>query len=494
VDKKKEIKMKQNIFFKLFTLGLVVLFLLNVNCAESTKQLDKKVIEQLSEYLNSRMHGSQCKIDPETTIVKPIGNNRYHITLKNSVFITDLTESVNLIYKYLSTSDGPYSEMDRGRMEEVSLIYGPEGNYLKMLCIKGLKVEVDLSQAKRINNSSVFGGFEPNKISISLGKLSYHYPGGYDSGSSETMEHLKIQLSGLTATKDKISVLLDIEKIGKIDTGKEDDTLSSYLMDPNADPPNLQIALDTGTAINDLNIQLGKVNISIKKNGSKLCDGTIENAAYLQFMKPDETGQSFKFGLGIQLENLKLSIPANKKLQLLTQVKKFCYEYSIDNLSPGATLAFLDLVRNSFSLRNQADSTGMNEYMTLVTKLIFQIMNAKTHMEFKIKPFKHYFGEMEATADIRLYNLMGGPIVHIKVTLFKVADILSKLKEADIFSVNTLKTISEILAKNTVKQENGDASFVREMDIHQLRQMLFKANPLVPPSTHNPFNFDETIH
>jgi hypothetical protein len=491
VAKKKEINMKQNTFSRLFTMGLVVLILFTVNCAKSHEYSNKEVIAKLTEYLNSRIHGSQYKIDPETTIVKPIGNNRYHITLKNSVFITDLTESVNLIYKYLSTTDDPYSEMDSGRMEEVTLIYGPGENFLRLLSIKGLSVEGDLSDAKGINKSSAFGGFETDKISISIGKITYQYPEGYDSGSTETMEHLKIRLSGATAKKDNISILLDIEKIGKVDTGKEDDALSSYLMDPNAKPPNLQTALDTGAAINDLNIQLGKMNILIKKNGGKLCDGTIENAAYLQFMKPDGTGQSFKFGHGIQLKNLRLSIPGEKKLQLLSSVKEFCYEFSIKNLSPGAAIAFLDLVRNSYTLRNQADSTGMNEYMTLVTKLIFQIMNAKTHMEIKIKPFKHYFGEMEAVVDLRLYNLMMGPILEITVDIIKVDDMLNRIKEANVFSDSMLKQIEQFLEKQAVKKENGDASIIYEMDIHQLRQMFLKGNPLVPPSTYNPFDFRE---
>jgi hypothetical protein len=481
--------MKQISFFRLFTIVLVVLILFAANCAKSPEHSKKEVIAQLSEYLNSRMHGSQYKIDPETTIVKPIGNNRYHITLKNSVFITDLIESVNLIYKFLSTIDDPYSEMDSGRMEEVSMVYGPEENFLRFLYIKNLNVEGDFSEARRINKSSVFGGFEPDKVRISIGKITFQYPDGYDSGSSETMEHLKIQLSGRTARKDNISILLDIEKIGKVDTGKEDDTLSSYLMDPNATPPNLQTALDTGAAINDLNIQLGTVSLSIKKNGGTLCDGTIENAAYLQFMKPDETGQSFKFGHGIQLKNLKLSIPGEKKFQLLSSVKEFCYEFSIKNLSPGATIAFLDLVKNSFTARTQSDSHVMNEYMSLVTKLIFEIMNAKTHMEIKIKPFKHYFGEMEAVVDLRLYNLMMGPILKIAVDIIKVDDMLNRIKEANLFSASMLKQIEQFLEKHAVKKENGDASIIYEMDIHQLRQMLFKGNPLVVPSTHNPFNF-----
>ena len=477
--------MKQNTFSRLFIAGLAVLILFAVNCAKSPRYSKKEVIAQLTEYFNNRMHGSQFKIDPETTIVKPIGNNRYHITLNNPVFTTDLIEMVNVITKYDPSMDDIYSGMDAGRMKEVKVVYGPDEDFLSLLFIRGLNVEGNLSRSGEINKTNIFWGFEPGKCRISLGKITCRYPDGYDSGSTDTMEHLTIQLSGATAKKDDISILLDIEKIGKIDTGKEDDTLSSYLMDANADPPNLQIALDTGTAINDLKIQLGKVNILIEKNGDKLIDGTIENAAYLQFMKPDETGQSFKFGHGIQLKNLKLSIPGEKKLQLLSSIKDFFYEFSIKNLTPGSALAFLDLVRNSSTLRNQADSTGMNESMTLVTKLIFQIMKSKTHMEIKIKPFKHYFGEMEAVVDLRLYNLMMGPILEVTVDIFQVDDMLNRIKEANVFSDSTLQQIEQFLDKHAVKKENGDASISYEMDIQQLRQMFLKGNQPVSPSIYN---------
>ncbi|NIM13972.1 MAG: hypothetical protein GTO45_18155 [Candidatus Aminicenantes bacterium] len=472
--------MKQHVLFKLFTLGLVALVLFATNCAKPAEQKDKEVIAQLTDYLNSRDPLGQFKIDPATTIVTLVGNNRYQITLKNTFFITDLTGVVDIVNKYISSKDSPFSELDTSRMEEVILIYGPEDNYLNLRSIKGLSIENELEP-----KLSSFGGLELNKIGVSIGKITYQGQDTRDSRSSETVEHLKIDLSGLTAKKDKISILLDIEKIGKVDAGKEDHNLSDYLMNKNAPRPDLKKALETGAAINDLNIQLGKVYLSIKKNGSKICDSSIKNAAYLQFMKPDDTRKSFKYGQGIQLKNLKLSIPGKKEFQLLSHVKECCFEFSINNLSPGATLAFLDLMKKSFTLRNQVDSTKVSEYTSLVTRLLFEIMKSKVYMQFSISPFKHYFGEMKAVADIRLYNLMAGPIVKITLTLFKVDDILNKLKEADVLSADTLKIISGIIERYAVRHGNGDASFIYEMDIHQLRKMLLQGNPLIPPTSHN---------
>jgi hypothetical protein len=475
--------MKQNILFRLFTLGLTALFLFTTNCAKSSEQSNKAVIAHLNEYLNSRMQGGQYTIDPKNAIVKPLGKNRYHIILKNSTFFTDLTETANVLSKLLSSTDNPYSDMDSNCMEEVSLDYGPAEDYIKLHCIKGFSVGGDIQKNHGTNKAPLFGGFNPDKIRITIGKITFRYPEGYDSGSSETMEHFKIQVSGMTSRKDKISILLDIEKIGKVDVGKEDDNISSYFLDQNANPPNLQTALETGTAINDLTVQLGKVNISIKKNGNNLCDGTIENASYLQYMKPDNTGKAFKFGHGIKLNNLKMSIPGENKIQLLSRVKEFDYEFSIKNLSPSAALAFLDLLRISFISRNQVDSAGMNEYTSMVTKLIFEIMNSKTYMVFKIKPFRHYFGEMEATLDIKLYHLMAGPIVTLKVKLFKTDAILNKLKEAGILTVDTLKVISDAIDKYAVNRENGDTTIIYEMDIQELRNMYFKGNQPTPPTT-----------
>lgn len=476
--------MRQNIFFRLFTLGLVVLILFAANCVRSTEQPHEEVIKRLARFLNSRMEGTQIEIDPAATIVKPVGNNRYQITLKNTSFTTDLTEFVDIVYKHIVSKDNPYAELDTTRLEEVILSFGPEEKYLDLCSIKGLGIENELKP-----KLTWPGGVELNKIRVSVGKITFQGHEASDSRSSESMEHLKVDLSGLTPKKDKISILLDIEKIGKVDTGKEDDNLSSYLLDPNARLPNLQIALETGAAVNDLNIRLGKVNVSIKKNDITLCNGILENASYLQFMKPEDTRKSFKFGYGVQLKNLKLSIPGKKAMELLSRVKNFHFEFSIKHLSEGASLAFLDLIKEIFSSRNLPDDKKMRKFTPLMMKLVIEIMQSKAHMQFVISPFKHYLGAMEASADIRLYNVMAGPIVTITATLFKVQNILNKLKEANIFSTATLETISGIIAKYGVKDKNGNVSFTYEMDIYQLNKMLLKGNQMLPPLSHNLSDF-----
>ncbi len=478
--------MKRQVLFKFITLVLVVPVFFTAHCAKPAELSDREVIVHLTGYLNSRMSGTQYKIDPAKTIVKPMGNNRYHITLKNTVFSTDLTGAIDVLLKSLSTSDEGHPERNEAQMEEVTLIYGPKENYLNLLSIKGMVVEGNFSPAQQKKNSFVFGGLDLNKFRVSVGEINFGDQGTDGTGSSETMEHLKLQLSGLTAKQDKISVILDIEKIGKTDTGKEDDAISSYFLDENAPPPDLKKALETGAAINDLTIQLGKINLSITKNDGSLCKGTIENASYLQFMKPDSDRKYFIFGNGLRISNMELTTPGNRQVQLFGNVKEFHFDYSVNNLSPEAALAFLGIMKISLTSRNAVESTKMSELTSQVMRFVSEVMKSKTNLHFSIAPFKHYFGEMEAEVNIRLYSVMAGPVLTLKATLFKAKDVIKNIREAGVFSLAAMKSIAGFIEKHGNKKENGDIFFIHEMDINQLREILFKEPPLVPPATRGP--------
>ena len=475
--------MKQQPLVAFFILGLVALVLFTVYCGKSAKMTDMEIIAHLETYLNSSNPGSQLKIDPANAVVEPIEKNRYRITLKNTPFITDLTGVVDVILKAFTTSDEGHPERNVPQIEEIALIYGPEEKYLNLLYWKNLSLEGGYSRSQSNNYSSAFGGVVFNRFRVSIGKVTFQDEEADDTGSSQTMEHLKIHLSGQAAQKDAISFLLDFEKISAVDTGKEDNIISAYLLDINAKPPNLRKVLETGSAINDLTIQLGKINLSITKNDASLCEGAVEQATYLQFMKPDKDRQAFKIGNGLRFKNFKLFIPGNPAIELLSDVKEFQFDYSINNLSPEAALVFLDIVKSSFTSRNPAAGADNSEVMSLVTKFLFEVMKSKTDIRFSISPFKHYFGEMGAEVNIRLYNLMAGSVLTAEATLFKADDMLKKLREARIFSDASMQAIAEFIEKNGKKTENGDVSFLYEMDVNQLRALLFKANPRVPPMT-----------
>lgn len=471
--------MKKHDLIRLAILGLVVLVILTANCAKSPEQLKKEVLTQLIDYLNYRMPGSRFEIDPATAVVQPIGNNRYRITLKNTTFITDLTAVADMFSKHLPDDDAPYMGRDEAQIEELLLIFGPKEKYLDLLSIKGLNFEGGFRE-RRGNKSLLPGGLEWDKVRITMGKITFQDRDTSDPRTPlTTLEHLKIRSDGLTAQQDKISVLIDVEKIGKVDTGKEDGNLSAYILDKNAPAPDLQKALQIGAAISDLNIRLGKVNLSIKKNGIQLCDGTVEEASYMQFLKPDNTGKSFRYGHDLQFNNFKLSITGKRELQLLSDVKAFHLGYSVNNLSPETTQALLDITKIAFTSRTLVDDS---ELKALMMKFILEAIKSKAYLHFSISPFKHYFGEMNGEVELRLGNLMAGPLLAIKVTLCKVDDILNKLKEANIFPGSTLKKITEIISRYAVRQKNGDAVFIREMDANQLRAVVLKLNEtMLPP-------------
>lgn len=489
--------MKQNVLARLFVLGMVIFVLCIVNCEKGPQQSDEKVVEQLLNHLNTRLPGSQFKIDPKTSIVEPVGKNRYQITCKNAYFTSDLAWIVNVIFKNFSSGDSPYKKLDTVRMQEVVIVYGPKENYLNLSSIKGMSLKHDFSKTPGTNQLSGIGGFAVKWIRVSIGKITFDDldinqllesgkkdftkvvsgPGpGAAQPSESTLEQLKLEISGLTAKRDSLSIILNIEKIGSVDEGKEDYNISAYMLDKDAPPPNLKDTLEKGLAINDLKIKLGKVNLLIEKNGSKEGNGAMDNAYYSQYMKPDEIRKSFQLGHGLEIKNFKLSLANKKDIQLLSRVKEFKYGFSIKHLSPGVVQTFLDLIRKGFISRDLADSTKMNEFTSLVMKLWLEIMNSKPHIQFSIS-LKHYFGDMDVTADIYLHNLLSGPILKITVDIFKLDDILNKLKQANVFPDYILMQIRQIIEKQGVKKENGDVSIIYERNIQQLSEFFSNINP-----------------
>ena len=489
--------MKQNVLARFFILGLVIFVLCINNCTKAPELSDEEVVEQLLDHLNTRLPGTQFKVEPKTSIVNFVGKNRYQITFKNAYFTTDLAWIVNMIFKHLSSGDSPYTGLDTVLMEEVVIVYGPGEDYLSLRSIKGMSLEHEFSQSHQSNQSSGIGGFKMNKVRVSVGKITFNdldinqlvksgkkdstkVVGGTASDTAQpaesTLEHLKLEVSGLTARKDLLSIILDIEKIGSVDEGKEDHNISAYMLDKDAPPPDLKDTLEKGLAINDLKIQLGKVNLLIKKNGIKEGDGIMDHASYSQFMKPDENRKSFQLGHGIEIKNFELSLANKKEVQLLSRVKEFQYGFSMKRLTPAVVQTFLDLTKKGFTSRDLVDSTKMTDFTSLAMKLWLEVMNSRPQIKFSIS-LKHYFGDLDVTAEIYLHHLLSGPILKVKVNIFKLDDILNKLKETNVLPDSILMELKQFIETQPVKKENGDVTITYEWNIQQLSKFFSNIKP-----------------
>lgn len=481
--------MKQNTLLVLYTLCVIIQILLTGNCNKCAKIPNSEIILRLNKYLNSRVDGIQIKIDPNNVFIKNLEKGRYHITLKNSVIKTDIVDTINLFIKNLSTSsDISYYDRKGGMVDEIIYIYEPckkqsEGKF-QTISVKGFTIEGDFPYDMKKNNPAILGDFKPDYIRVSIGGNFIQKSNNKKNGTSETIKHLKLQLIDHSNSKGITEFSLNIEEFDKIDRGKEDDNLSTYMMTPNTPLPNLKKSLEEGLAIMDLTIKLGKIHLTMTRNGTLLWEGHIENGSYFQYLKPDITRKSYVIRQGFCINNLQISMPNKKEISLLSNLKELCFEYSITNLSPEAIIAFLDIMKSGIITRNQVENNTLNEneIMPTVTKFMIEVIKSKTQIHFKLSPVKHYFGAMKVEVDIRLYNLMAGPLFSAKITFFNINSILKKLKESNIFSTKSLKMLTLYIDKYASKKQNGNVSFIYEMDVQQMRAMFYKKNPMVPPT------------
>lgn len=475
----------------------IVLFivLFGTGCSSSAPLTKEEVLDRLISLWNSRLPGSEFKIDPSASIVKPLDANRYHITLKNVAYTTDLTGIANLFYKQLISAENPYEKLNTARIEKMVLVYGPDDSFIHQDYMAGMTIENVFrdSQAQQ----SRLGNFITRKMSVTIGRVIYkelnanemsqlnQNPPGITKDLpgleilkpfQSTMENLQFEITGNTQEKDEISFLFNIEKIGPTKYEKEDPAISLYLRDQNAKPPDLNVTLEKKMAIMDLSVQLGKIKLSIKKNGRVWGNGSVENAVFSQFWKPDETGKSFKAGMNFEFNSLELNVPGNKKVTLLSKLKEFRFGFLTKHLGPEASMTLIEIMRKSLRMRDIASSPKTNVISSLAMKFMMEIMKAPPQITFFISPFKHQYGDIEIIIEFKLQNMIAGPVMIITVNLFNADGVLKKLKKDNVFSPVIITQISEIIDKYTMRNERGDAIFKYEFDSNALRKIMLKRN------------------
>lgn len=477
--------MKQNAHVKLSVLGLLVLGIFLVNCGKPARLSGDKVAEEFINLINKRIPGTQFHVKPGNCLVEPVGNNRYRITLKNSSFTSDFSRIIKFIDEdYSPSNENARPLPDTARVEEVVVIYGPEEEYTDVLSMKGLSMDFDYSKMEG-EGAFKIGDFKVNKIHASVGNITRGDLNTSDllhSGKENphlldtTVENIKLELSGITKKKENQTILLEIEKIRHFDEGNQD--CLSYILIKDAPPPDLTKILQEGSAVIDFNPEFGKVKISIKKNGAKWGGGTLDSISIPWFLKPDETGNSFKFGIGFGIKNLELAIPGKKEIALLSNIKEFRFEISIEHLKPGAVLAILDYMKKIIQMSDLADNAKAQEIVLKGITLWAELVKSKPLVKLSIAPFKHYFGEMEVKANARVHGLFSPPDSKISITLFKIDETLKKLKEANVLSSAQLKEISGSLEKYAVKQESGDAAITIEQKPDQPGIVYVNGSPI----------------
>ncbi len=482
---------QQNRIERIFILGLVVLGLLVSNCGKSAEVSNAEVAERLLNDLNKRLPRTQIKVKPENRLVKPVGNDRYRIIFKDCTFRTDLAWMVKSINKNLLLKDNPYTELDTVRIKEVVIFYGPKEAYLNLQSLNGMSLDCsDLETGS-------LGDFRIKSMNVSIGNITFNNLNISDllkSGAKDfsemtkkslkeafrpgetALKNLKFKLTGVTGKKEDLSILLEIEKIGSIKEGKEDPYIMVYLFKQDAPAPDLLKTLHKGLAVMDLNVGLGKANLSIKKNGIQWGEGAVESASYSQFVKPDKSRSSFKAGYSFGIKNLHLSLPGKREIEALSKIKEFHFNFSMEHLSPAAVLGLLEFVKKVIQLRDLADAGQMQEILVQAGKFWNEVFKSNPQIKCSISPFKHYLGELSLEAMIRQFF---PPAAELKVKILKIDDILQKLEECCLFSPAAMKAILHNLEKCTIRKENGDASMTIELKPDQPGQYFLNGKPVM---------------
>ena len=486
--------MKQNSYAKLVFLGLITLWLVTVsfvNCEKPNEDPNRKIAEKLLILLDKQLPGAKLKVKPENIIVKSAENKRYWVTFKDSTFTTDLAWIVKFIQKISPADEGSVFEEDTGRVAEMVLLYGPEEKYLNLLSIKGLSVEHDYSKSVGSAQAWGSGDFKIDKIRVSVGNITFNnrdvsdllggskgdFPDGVIMKSvkmflkffDSTVEHLNFEINILTKKKETFSFLLDIERISSVIVGAEDPYISVYLFADDAPPPDLVKTLQKGLAITDLKIELGKANISIKKNGTQLDGGVMDNISYSLFIKPNKAKTSFQFGFGVNMKNFESSTPVKKNVESLGNPRVFQFTFNVENVTPGVGIALIDLIKKCIELRDLVDDPKMQEISLQVKRLWNEFFFSNPRIEYSIS-FKNDFLELSLKANI--YRFIP-PAARLIVEIFNIEETLTKLKEANLLSPAELKIISETLDKYTVRKANGDASLTIELKPDQPGKYFF---------------------
>jgi len=485
--------MKRNANVRLVLLGLLALGFSMIIYGKPAKDSDHQVAEQLLTEFNRIIPlGSQIETKLGNSIVEPIGNGHYWVTLKNLSLTSDIFWFVVFLFKNVPENFLP--DVGPIQVEEMIFLFTPKEKDIHLMATKGLVFDLNYPDLVKKKGFPKFQDFTVKKVHCYIGYLPQKNknlkelikPGKKDlpgpirallESDDTTLENFKCEVSGMTTSKENLAIFLEIKKIADPGGVKEDSCINTYISNRDAPPPDLLKTLQKGLAVVDRTIEVEKIKVSMKKNGSKCGEGSLAGASYSIFVKPDETRTSFDVCQSIDIKGLELSIPGKKELNWLSAINEFRYAFSMETLKPEAVQALIDLLKKMIELRDMVDSARVQEVQLQIMRIFTEVMKSNPQVKYSIDPFEHYFGKLNAVLEINLKNLFAGPLVKITVNLFKVDEMLSKLKKANVFSAPVLKKITETVEKYAVKTGNGNASIIYELDINQLREYLLKNKP-----------------
>jgi hypothetical protein len=243
--------------------------------------------------------------------------------------------------------------------------------------------------------------------------------------------------------------------------------------------PDVSKILTQGKALFDLEMSSSLVTLSVKKNENVLGGGTVDKISFSYFLKPDETNSFFIFGFTWDMENLKLSVPNNKEIELAGNIHQWGMKFSLENLTAAFVNSYFDLVKKNYEMSAVMDKEKLRQQqMTMGLTIASEFMKSKPAIKFSISPFKHHFGELEAELNFQFLNLMAPPVGKGMVNIPKINEILAKIAEEKSLSQKTREGLLKLAKKYVVVDENGNGAITFETRQDQPGTFFLNGKPI----------------
>jgi hypothetical protein len=484
--------MKRNISLIMKMLSVsAALLLLIPNCGEhrETVKTDTEIAAELVQTLNE-IPGFTIKVEPGNMIVEPSENNRYLITLKNPVIDIDISKfNMSIPIKVTKIPV---------KMKEVVYQYGPEEKYLGMISIREFFMGWDFQDfLPTVGDAKDKSELQGMTFKLSMAKAEFkNYDisplldtkakdlmelGGELLGRNQsleaTAENITYELGFLSKEKGKISILMDIEKMQSHQKALSDIFISLYKKGQKL--PDVSKLLAKGKGLLDLKMDNSSVKLSVKENENELGSGTVDHMSFSYFLKPDETNSFFTYGFTWDIENMKVSVPNNKEIELAGNIQQWGMKFSLENLTAGFVESYLDLVKKSYEMSATLDKEKLKQQqMAMGLTIASEFMKSKPSIKFSISPFKHYFGELEAELNFQFLNLMAPPVGKAVVNIPKINEMLTKIEEEKLFSQKIREELLKLAKKYVTVDENGNGRITFETRQDQPGTFFLNGKPI----------------
>jgi hypothetical protein len=194
-----------------------------------------------------------------------------------------------------------------------------------------------------------------------------------------------------------------------------------------------------------------------------LGSGTVDHMSFSYFLKPNETNSFFTYGFNWDMENMNVSVPNRKEIELAGNIQQWGMKFSLENLSAAFVESYLVLVKKSYEMSSSMDKEKLRQQqMTMGLTIASEFMKSKPAIKFSVSPFKHYFGELEAELNFQFRNLMAPPVGKAVVNIPKINEILTKIEEEESLPQKTREKLLKLAKKYIPVDENGNGILIFE--------------------------------